>query len=60
MKPSPTWKTEPAQLFFSPDNAACIDGDIAEKDGKFYLFFKTEDRLPGIKLRHRINSPEVM
>ncbi|MFN8252477.1 MAG: family 43 glycosylhydrolase [Ferruginibacter sp.] len=43
-------ETEPAQLFFSPDNAACIDGDIAEKDGKFYLFFKTEDRLPGIKI----------
>jgi arabinoxylan arabinofuranohydrolase len=43
-------ETEPKQLFFSPDNAACIDGDIAEKDGKFYLFFKTEDRLPGIKI----------
>lgn len=43
-------ETEPKQLFFSPDNAACIDGDIAEKDGRFYLFFKTEDRLPGIKI----------
>jgi arabinoxylan arabinofuranohydrolase len=43
-------ETEPKQLFYSPDNAACIDGDIAEKDGKFYLFFKTEDRLPGIKI----------
>ncbi len=43
-------ETEPKQLFFSPDNAACIDGDIAEKDGKFYLFFKTEDRKPGIKV----------
>ncbi len=42
--------TEPKQLFFSPDNAACIDGDIAAKDGKYYLFFKTEDRLPGIKI----------
>ncbi|MGC4102606.1 family 43 glycosylhydrolase [Ferruginibacter sp.] len=42
--------TEPQQLFFSPDKAACIDGDIAEKDGKFYLFFKTEDRQPGIKI----------
>jgi beta-xylosidase len=41
---------EPKQLFFSPDNAACIDGDIEEKDGKYYLFFKTEDRLPGIKI----------
>lgn len=42
--------TEPVQLFYSPDNAACIDGDIEEKDGKFYLFFKTEDRQPGIKV----------
>lgn len=41
---------EPKQLFFSPDNAACIDGDIEEKDSKYYLFFKTEDRLPGIKI----------
>jgi hypothetical protein len=30
----------PKQLFFSPDNAACIDGDIIKK----------EDRLPGIKI----------
>jgi hypothetical protein len=43
-------EAEPKQLFYSPDNAACIDGDIAEKDGKFYLFFKTEDRHPGIKI----------
>ena len=43
-------EAEPKQLFFSPDNAACIDGDIAEKDGRFYLFFKTEDRQPGIKI----------
>ncbi len=42
--------TAPKQLFFSPDNAACIDGDIAVKDRKYYLFFKTEDRLPGIKI----------
>jgi arabinoxylan arabinofuranohydrolase len=41
---------EPRQLFYSPDGAACIDGDIINKDGKFYLFFKTEDRLPGIKV----------
>jgi len=43
-------ETAPVQLFYSPDNAACIDGDIEMKDGKFYLFFKTEDRLPGIKV----------
>ncbi|MEI6946461.1 family 43 glycosylhydrolase [Paraflavisolibacter sp. H34] len=41
---------EPKQLFQSPDNAACIDGDIVKKDGKYYLFFKTEDRHPGIKI----------
>jgi hypothetical protein len=41
---------EPKQLFFSPDNAACIDGDIEKKDDKYYLFFKTEDRVPGIKI----------
>ncbi|NCI47708.1 family 43 glycosylhydrolase [Sediminibacterium sp. WSJ-3] len=43
-------ETEPKQLFFSPDNAACIDGDITAKDGSYYLFFKTEDRRPGIKI----------
>ncbi|GAB2806495.1 glycoside hydrolase family protein [Ferruginibacter profundus] len=43
-------ETVPKQLFVSPDNAACIDGDIAEKDGQYYLFFKTEDRQPGIKI----------
>lgn len=43
-------ETAPQQLFFSPTNDACIDGDIIQKDGKYYLFFKTEDRSPGIKL----------
>lgn len=42
--------TEPKQLFFSPDNAACIDGDLVKKDNRYYLFFKTEDRQPGIKI----------
>lgn len=42
-------ETPPKQLFFSPDNAACIDGDIVFKDGKYHLFFKTEDQKPGIK-----------
>jgi len=41
---------EPRQLFYSPDNAACIDGDIVVKEGQYYLFFKTEDRQPGIKI----------
>lgn len=43
-------ETAPKQLFYSPDGAACIDGDIVKKDGKYYLFFKTEDRQPGIKI----------
>lgn len=43
-------ESEPKQLFFSPDNAACIDGDIIKKDGKYYLLFKTEDQQPGIKI----------
>ncbi|WP_258048942.1 family 43 glycosylhydrolase [Hymenobacter sp. NBH84] len=41
---------EPKQLFFSPTNGSCIDGDIAEKDGKYYLFFKTEGQGNGIKV----------
>jgi len=41
---------EPRQLFYSPDNAACIDADIVRKGGRYYLFFKTEDRQPGIKI----------
>lgn len=41
---------EPKQLFYSPGNSACIDGDIIKKEGKYYLFFKTEDRQPGIKI----------
>lgn len=41
---------EPKQLFYSPDGAACIDGDIRAKGGRYYLFFKTEDRQPGIKI----------
>jgi len=40
----------PKQLYFSPTNNSCIDGDIVEKDGKFHFFFKSEDGKPGIKL----------
>jgi len=40
----------PKQLFFSPTNGSCIDGDIVAKDGKFYLFFKTEGQGNGIKI----------
>lgn len=42
--------TEPKQLFFSPTNGSSIDGDIVEKDNKFYLFFKTEGEGAGIKI----------
>ncbi|MDF7815775.1 family 43 glycosylhydrolase [Hymenobacter sp. YC55] len=41
---------EPKQLFFSPTNGACIDGDIVTKGGKYYLFFKTEGQGAGIKI----------
>ena len=43
-------ETEPKQLFFSSTNGACIDGDIVFKDGKYYLFFKTEGEMAGIKI----------
>jgi arabinoxylan arabinofuranohydrolase len=43
-------ETIPKQLFFSPTNGACIDGDIVSKDGKYYLFFKTEGEGAGIKI----------
>lgn len=43
-------ETPPKQLFFSPTNGACIDGDIVSKDGKYYLFFKTEGEGAGIKV----------
>nr|WP_315154695.1 family 43 glycosylhydrolase [uncultured Flavobacterium sp.] len=43
-------ETEPKQLFFSPTNGACIDGDIVFKDNKYHLFFKTEGAGAGIKV----------
>ncbi|MCW3787013.1 family 43 glycosylhydrolase [Plebeiibacterium sediminum] len=43
-------ESEPKQLYFSPTNNACIDGDIIKKDGKFYFFMKSETGEPGIKL----------
>lgn len=43
-------ETVPKQLFFNPSNGACIDGDIVYKDGKYHLFFKTEDAGAGIKI----------
>ncbi|MEL0455904.1 family 43 glycosylhydrolase [Flavobacteriaceae bacterium SZ-1-7] len=41
--------TVPKQLFFSPSNSACIDGDIIYKDGKYNLFFKNESHGGGIR-----------
>lgn len=43
-------ETAPKQLFFSPTNGSCIDGDIIFKDGKYHLFFKTEGEGAGIKI----------
>lgn len=42
-------ETEPKQLFFSPTNGSCIDGDIIFHNGKYHLFFKTEGGGNGIK-----------
>ncbi|ETZ24796.1 family 43 glycosylhydrolase [Pedobacter sp. V48] len=43
-------ETEPKQLFFSPTNGACIDGDIIFDHGKYHLFFKTEGEGLGIRV----------
>ncbi|MCU4675267.1 family 43 glycosylhydrolase [Catenovulum sp. 2E275] len=46
-------ESTPKQLYFPPtqsNSKASIDGDIIEKDGKFYLYHKAEDGTPGIKL----------
>lgn len=42
-------ETTPKQLFFSPNEKACIDGDIVFANGKYNLFFKTEGNGNGIK-----------
>ncbi|CAM3925711.1 family 43 glycosylhydrolase [Mucilaginibacter galii] len=44
------FSSEPKQLYFNPGNGATIDGDIVAKDGKYYLFFKTEGSGAGIKI----------
>ena len=41
--------TTPKQLFYSPSNSACIDGDIIYKDGTYHLFFKNESEGGGIR-----------
>ncbi|MDL2243706.1 glycoside hydrolase family 43 protein [Bacteroidales bacterium OttesenSCG-928-J19] len=43
-------ESEPKQLFFPRDGKSCIDGDIIDKDGVYYLFYKTEGHGDGIKL----------
>ncbi|MGJ7029963.1 family 43 glycosylhydrolase [Niabella hirudinis] len=43
-------ETGPRQLFYNPHGTACIDGDIVFKEGKYYLFFKTEGSGNGIKI----------
>lgn len=37
------FESTPKQLYYSPTNSACIDGDIIYKDGKYHLFFKNEE-----------------
>ncbi len=44
-----TLETEPKQLFYNPQNKACIDGDIIYVGGKYHLFYKAEDGEKGIK-----------
>lgn len=41
--------TTPKQLFYSPSNSACIDGDIIFNKGKYHLFFKNESSGGGIR-----------
>ena len=43
-------ETEPKQLFFPKNGKSCIDGDIINKNGLFYLFYKTEGHGNGIRL----------
>ncbi|HTJ51826.1 MAG TPA: family 43 glycosylhydrolase [Cyclobacteriaceae bacterium] len=42
-------ETSPKQLFFSPDNSTCLDGDIIFNNGQYHLFFKATGAKPGIK-----------
>ena len=40
----------PQQLYFSPTNGACIDGEIIFHDKKYHLFYKTEGSGLGIRV----------
>ncbi|WP_293942469.1 MULTISPECIES: family 43 glycosylhydrolase [unclassified Sphingobacterium] len=44
------FESEPQVLFLPKNGKSCIDGDIIEKNGLFYLFYKTEGHGNGIKL----------
>jgi arabinoxylan arabinofuranohydrolase len=44
------FEAEPAVLFKPKNNKSCIDGDIINKNGLFYLFYKTEGNGNGIRL----------
>lgn len=41
---------EPKILFTPQNGQSCIDGDIVNKNGTFYMFYKTEDNGNGIRL----------
>lgn len=41
---------EPKPLFLPKNGKSCIDGDIINKNGLFYMFYKTEGHGNGIKL----------
>jgi hypothetical protein len=44
------FESEPAVLFRPKNGKSCIDGDIINKNGLYYLFYKTEGNGNGIKL----------
>ncbi|MGX5689511.1 family 43 glycosylhydrolase [Arcticibacter tournemirensis] len=44
------FESEPKILFRPGNGKSCIDGDIINKNGLFYLFYKTEGHGNGIKL----------
>jgi len=44
------FESEPAVLFQPKNGKSCIDGDIINKNGLYYLFYKTEGDGNGIKL----------
>ncbi|WP_293886239.1 MULTISPECIES: family 43 glycosylhydrolase [unclassified Sphingobacterium] len=44
------FESDPKVLFLPKNGKSCIDGDIIEKNGLFYLFYKTEGHGNGIKL----------